>query len=443
MPLNSSRYSAQAEIETFSRSPRVMPRSIYGSQQFEFFALPSDHAALASIGDYSGSASRRIETRSTVQVRQGVPGLRATALSARASSSPGSLDSSFPLSDLHPFDQPIKSAMQTVLDQHDSPSSTPPPPAGFPNGVPGKSGSSTRWHHAIAIPIRASDVNAGLTAGFNGARVLGKVGSRVAVAGAAAAANVANRRRASRAPASSSPLSLPDHDRELSSSVSFEEDAVFADHGDAEMDLEAGQGSYSTAGTSHSGRGQGVSKDEEEEQDEDEAWGLDGLAVDEQNEEKPGAAQGGPDVEGLPFDDFDDLEMDLAPDRTPIRVSSGSERVLESASTPPMLRLRSSTASPPMTTPVIDFDTPHEPGVGKAVEVTASFQHQLEVKAASAPVPAIPLKLTTQLAEPSPLSPTLLSSSPASVGSTTSILSSSSSSSSKKKTTKKRAGNKA
>lgn len=244
----------------------MLPRSIYLSQQFDFFALPSSFiSSTASITRVLPSL-RRLAVRSTVQLRPGSDS--PTTLSPPDPTSTSASSSPF---EPHSFDQPIKSAMQTILDADlsGSPSSA----AGFPNGVPGKTGAG-RWRETL--PLHAAQVNAGLAVGISTVRSgLGLVGRGAVQVAQAGAGLAAARRAGSKA------------EDIGGSSVSFEDDAVFAEYHEG--------GTDSTAATSERGS--------EECEEEDAAWGLDGL-----NEEDEGTTAG---VEGLPFeDDFDDFILD-------------------------------------------------------------------------------------------------------------------------------------
>ncbi|KAK4699999.1 hypothetical protein P7C70_g6253, partial [Phenoliferia sp. Uapishka_3] len=240
---SASRFSAEAEIETFSRSPRVLPRSIYQSPQFDFFALPQNHLERTEGGHFALNL-RRLEMRSEVQIWQGGENVS---------------DEHNPAS----FDQPIKSAMQTILDSEAalvsaSPKTLTPT---FPNGVAGKQG---RWRDAIPIRSMAPSVNESI------GRVRKELG-RVRVSA------MVPRRRAS------SSGGYGTAGETYSSSISFEDnDAVFADR----MHSESG----STACTS-----------EPDAESDDASWGLDGL------EEEPVDMDVGL-IDEEPFeDDFDDF----------------------------------------------------------------------------------------------------------------------------------------
>ncbi|GAA5867773.1 hypothetical protein JCM1840_006688 [Sporobolomyces johnsonii] len=292
------RYSAYAEIETFSRSPRVLPRSVYQSQQFEFFSLPAHHDSLTSKGTYM-LPLRRLEMRSEVQIRQGdgsvssdMPtpsspsSFRAGAAAASVPFEPGS------------FDQPIKTAMQTVLDSEAmlAPGSPKLPAPTFPNGLPGKQGS---WRDAI--PIRAvgpaamegiGKVRQGLTRVRVSTGIVGVARSRRASASAVAQANAAA----------------------YSSSISFDDDdAVFADR----IGGIDGSESASTACTSEIDEelkdgGAGGKKAAHGEVDD---WDWDaGDDGDEATTTKPATTPGDVSLAGIPFEeDFDDFELELPP----------------------------------------------------------------------------------------------------------------------------------
>ncbi|KAM0748353.1 hypothetical protein T439DRAFT_79576 [Meredithblackwellia eburnea MCA 4105] len=252
---NTVRYSAEAEIETFSRSPRVLPRSIYQSQQFDFFALPHGHLDKTNAGRFD-LPLRRLEMRSEVHIRQG-------------NSNPHDQhhgDENEPVS----FDQPIRSAMQTILDSEGalttgSPKTLTPT---FPNGVAGKQG---RWRDAL--PIRNMVPPNVVNEGFGRMR---KELGRVRVS----ASSIVPRRRAS----SSGAYYGHAPDATYSSSISFEDDdAVFADRIHSE--------SGSTACTS------------EQEVDDDLSWAL---------EEEPAIDASSPNAhDEVPFeDDFEDFVLD-------------------------------------------------------------------------------------------------------------------------------------
>ncbi|ORY92907.1 hypothetical protein BCR35DRAFT_298510 [Leucosporidium creatinivorum] len=380
------RYSAQAEIETFSRSPQVLPRSIYLSQQFDFFALPTTHTLPHTPLVHLLPTLRQLAVRSSVQLRPGPPFPLPLPLS------PSSSSLSPPASPLEPhsLDQPIKSAMQTILDSYPDPSSSPSSSAaGFPNGVPGKTGS-TRWRDAI--PLHAAHVNAGLAIGIGSVRSglggLGRVGRQVAQAGAGVAAA---RMRTGTGATGVEDVSC--------SSVSFEDDAVFAEYRE--------EGTDSTAATSERGS-EGCDMEEEAE-----AWGLDGLH--EEVAESPAMAPVGEEHEGLPFeDDFDDFELSL-------------DRPSSSATTKPLipdLLLSHSTRPSPhasslVSAPIIDSDGAHSSSI---LEETSSpkkeSHHHL-------------------LDELSPAASPLISGSPSSFSSSSVI---SSTTGIKKKSKKKKAG---
>jgi hypothetical protein len=60
-------YLAHAELSTFSRSPRILPRSVYLSHQFSFYTLGEDYHALIrrSQLDISG---QKLEVRKNVEI---------------------------------------------------------------------------------------------------------------------------------------------------------------------------------------------------------------------------------------------------------------------------------------------------------------------------------------------------------------------------------------
>ncbi|BGP39890.1 hypothetical protein JCM10450v2_003864 [Rhodotorula kratochvilovae] len=289
------RYSAFAEIETCSRSPLVLPRSIYQSQQFDFYALPPDHARHAAKG-ISTLPLRRLELRSEVQIRQG---------NGSASSDAGPSPAQQPSAAFEPasFDQPIKTAMHALLDfDQVAPGSPQLPAPTFPNGVPGKHGS---WRDAIPIPR-----NVGPAAIEGLGRVRQGLG-RVRVPAGMLPVSVGRRRSlASPSTAASGAAAA------YSSSISFDdEDAVFADGLDG---LASAGMSASTACTSElgDGNGKGAARSTGGEDADEEDWGWD----DRLDEDEPRASAGrsgssgalAPLSETTTFEeDFVDFELEL------------------------------------------------------------------------------------------------------------------------------------
>lgn len=135
-----NRWTSYAEIATFSRSLKILPRSIYTAHQFTFSLLSDLTLAAFTDGDYS-------EPRSSLRVRQEVviaPG--GSDASLLDSAPPGTS----PTRSRILYGEPIRSAVETVLDaprpfSPESPSYLP----AFPNGMRGKHGN--RWSSAMAI----------------------------------------------------------------------------------------------------------------------------------------------------------------------------------------------------------------------------------------------------------------------------------------------------
>ncbi|KAK7039125.1 hypothetical protein VNI00_010310 [Paramarasmius palmivorus] len=129
---------AQAELSTFHKSPRVLPRSIYLTHQFSFHALGEDYHALIRRYQFDISGSK-IEVRKGVEVSAYPAGpgtsesfVEGGAFLRRASSS---------------FDEPLASALAGEVDY------TPPQTIlpMLPNGHPGSKPRSFK----NSIPIRS------------------------------------------------------------------------------------------------------------------------------------------------------------------------------------------------------------------------------------------------------------------------------------------------
>ncbi|GAA5854737.1 hypothetical protein JCM3766R1_003265 [Sporobolomyces carnicolor] len=354
------RWSAFAEIETFSRSPKVLPRSIYESQQFNFFALPDGCATAAAEDTFRLSRACKLEMRSQVVVR---------------SSPQDPASSSTPTAPFEPasFDQPIRTAMQTVLDQDAllAPGSPKLPAPSFPVGVAAKQGS---WRDSI--PIRS--VGPAAIEGLD--RVRQGLG-RVRLSKAGELVDAARRRRS---------LIGSSGQAAYSSSISFDDDeAVFADR----LSIED-MGSASTAFTSEGEEGR-AQKDEE--------WGWDEPLDDaDLPSSKPSPS---PIVDALAeplFDDcdFDNFELELS--APPIATPKFDQ---PSEPSPAALDLPASISSPTVVGTSRNLAPP--------VSVISAETPSLPPSEASSPGPSNPL-LEVHKAQ----TPSSLSSSPSSVIST-------------------------
>ncbi|TFY56225.1 hypothetical protein EVG20_g9014 [Dentipellis fragilis] len=142
---------SQAELQTSSRSPRVLPRPIYLSHQFFFHALTEDYHGL--IRRYQLTVpSLPIEVRKEVQISAYAAGTGESFVSGSA----GAHDiAGMPSS----FDEPLSSALSSGLDYTGSPLVIPM----FPNGTPG---SKNVLRHAIPIQRMATGLSDGMSEGL-------------------------------------------------------------------------------------------------------------------------------------------------------------------------------------------------------------------------------------------------------------------------------------
>ncbi|KAH9910661.1 uncharacterized protein BXZ73DRAFT_57927 [Epithele typhae] len=144
---------SRAELSTCSSSPKLLPRLIYLSHQFSFYALSEDYHALIRSAHLDVPA-RKIDVRKPIEVSafatgdgdafvQGLPAHAHHDIGGRAPSS---------------FDEPLASALSGPL-----PAQNPSPPVlpMLPNGTPGSASRSL----INAIPIR--QVAAGLQDGMS------------------------------------------------------------------------------------------------------------------------------------------------------------------------------------------------------------------------------------------------------------------------------------
>ncbi|GAA6027289.1 hypothetical protein JCM8097_002562 [Rhodosporidiobolus ruineniae] len=331
------RYSAFAEIETFSRSPLVLPRSIYQSQQFDFFALPPQHAQSTKRGIFT-LPLRKLDVRAEVVIRQGDDALSSDygPASASTSSSPlgrqlsprglglGSYASSTASFEPASFDQPIKTAMHTLLD---SPSLVPGSPSlpapSFPNGGAGKHGS---WRDTVVRQVAPAAME-----GINKARQsLGRVrmpNVHVNVGAALPSGMIPlplGRGKAAPQSAAAGGAGVA-----YSSSISFEDDdAVFA-----ELDA-ASVGTGATSEVDEFGGAAGAKKGDEGAEEED--WGWDDRIgeVDVPAQAAPSSSSevATPSSGALetPFDeDFDDLDFGVSAASKPLSLAHPSPFALD------------------------------------------------------------------------------------------------------------------
>lgn len=140
---------SQAELSTCSRSPHVLPRSIYLSHQFSFYALGEDYHALIRRYQFDNIGGTKLQVRKEVEVSAYSAGVGESFVEGysvprdhrRAASS---------------FDEPLASALSGGLEYSLPPAILPM----LPNGMPGSKPTSFR----NSIPIRTM---AGLSDGMN------------------------------------------------------------------------------------------------------------------------------------------------------------------------------------------------------------------------------------------------------------------------------------
>ncbi|EIN05352.1 hypothetical protein PUNSTDRAFT_127829 [Punctularia strigosozonata HHB-11173 SS5] len=153
-----SEWLAQAELSTFSRAPRVLPRAIYLSHQFSFFALGEDYHALVRRYQLDVPVTK-VSVRRDVQIVGGSGGggggFDQTAFAQDFHGGPSSSSSG--------FDEPLASAMSAGLD-YDSRSSPPVLPM-YPNGL-GGGGSSLPKGYGVPIRSMAAGLSDGMSEGL-------------------------------------------------------------------------------------------------------------------------------------------------------------------------------------------------------------------------------------------------------------------------------------
>ncbi|KAF8638773.1 hypothetical protein AX17_001968 [Amanita inopinata Kibby_2008] len=134
-----SSYLARAELSTFSRSPQILPRSVYLSHQFSFYNLGEDYHALIR-RSYLDITGQKIEVRKEVEVSAFPSGPASEAFVEDFSSPRDSRRHSTS------FDEPLANALSGGLEY----TAAPPILPMYPNGAPGSRPRSFR----NSIPIR-------------------------------------------------------------------------------------------------------------------------------------------------------------------------------------------------------------------------------------------------------------------------------------------------
>lgn len=159
---------AHAELQTCSRLPLVLPRTIYLSHQFSFYALSDDYHALIRRYHFDLHANR-IEVRKEVQ---------ASAYSAADDSdgfldnSPGSHGRHHRLGVSSSFDEPLSSAITSDLSALMA--SSPPVIPMYPNGRVG----SGQFRAPLPVNRMAAGLSEGMSEGLGRLRrEIGKVRS--------------------------------------------------------------------------------------------------------------------------------------------------------------------------------------------------------------------------------------------------------------------------
>ncbi|KDQ51941.1 hypothetical protein JAAARDRAFT_40559 [Jaapia argillacea MUCL 33604] len=156
---------SQAELSTHSRSPRILPRSIYLSHQLSFHSLAEDYHALIRRYQLDVPTSK-IEVRKQVAASAFPTGSGESFIYGTQSPSEARMISSS-------FDEPLASALSADIDYN---SASPPVIPMLPNGTSGSRPKS----FGNAIPIRSvtSGLSDGMTEGIGRIRrEIGKVRS--------------------------------------------------------------------------------------------------------------------------------------------------------------------------------------------------------------------------------------------------------------------------
>lgn len=142
-----------AELSTFSTSPQILPRSLYLSHQFSFYAFAEDYHALVVRRQFDIDA-HKLEVRKQVEVSAYPIGDGDLFVQGRMDAHDHTIVSSS-------FDEPLASALAAELN---SPGPSPPTIPMFPNGTAGSASRSLR----ASIPIRsvASGLSDGMSEGL-------------------------------------------------------------------------------------------------------------------------------------------------------------------------------------------------------------------------------------------------------------------------------------
>jgi hypothetical protein len=159
-------YLAQAELSTYSRSPAVLPRPIYLSHQFSFYALGEDYHALLRRLQFNVPCTK-IEVRKDVEVSAYTGEDSASFIHGAVDLQ--QLDARDRRAARGSFDEPIASAMRSGLDYSGQ---SPPVLPMLPNGA--------YMSVLDTIPLHTKHVAAGVNEGLGRIRrEIGKVRSPI------------------------------------------------------------------------------------------------------------------------------------------------------------------------------------------------------------------------------------------------------------------------
>lgn len=160
--LKGERWTTYVELDTFSHSIHILPKSIYAYHQFDFYHFQDRYDQIRSL--MKETKTKKVSVRQEVIIQ---PGNSSTDSSGEFLNLGSQEKSNLMMIE---YEEPIKSAVETILDKspfsnsHQLKNLFINPSPGFPNGHPGKRGGN----HQFKVLGRLSISNASKRISFNG-----------------------------------------------------------------------------------------------------------------------------------------------------------------------------------------------------------------------------------------------------------------------------------
>lgn len=205
---NDQNWTSFVELDTFSHSLRILPRSIYTSHQFDFFNFVPRRPLLPSLSNqglarnysfidqfvssgFDSLDQKKLTVKREVQIQPGDLGSQFDSLDVFGLST-AEMDDNFVNPHIHPpgvektnlggdhqiYAEPIRSAVEAVLDATlaSSPQGSLHTFPEFPNGHPGRKGAAGTHHNSLKSITKSVTSNVGPVVGVVNERMRKEIG---------------------------------------------------------------------------------------------------------------------------------------------------------------------------------------------------------------------------------------------------------------------------